>query len=187
MGGGLFGEGGPLRVAHNAAAAGIMAGEFASGDEWRLGSAGVSSAGGEQVGEVEAAGFDFDHNLIGSGMRVRDILQFENSGPPKREMTRAFMRESSAGVEDGRQARLARKAPSKTDGPGVGVRNIMGPSFRPLLPGKSWRLGRGESAEPVDLEGAVETPAPPVLGKETLAVLLPAVSFPCGSALAISR
>jgi len=76
----LLGEGGPLGVAHDAAAGGIEAGEFASRDEGRFGSAGVASVGGHEIGEVEASGFDFDYDLVGAGVGVGDVLEFEDLG-----------------------------------------------------------------------------------------------------------
>jgi|HubBroStandDraft_5_1064220.scaffolds.fasta_scaffold749874_1 hypothetical protein len=58
-------------------------------------------------------------------------------------------------------------------------RNIIGLSFRPWLPAMlaawAWEIGVG----PVFPRVTVETPAPPVLGKETLAGPLPVcVSLP---------
>ncbi len=79
IGGGLLCERCPLGVAHDAASGGRFAsGEFASGGERRIGSGCVSSLGGHQVGKVQTAGFDVDQNLVGRGMRSRELLDFEN-------------------------------------------------------------------------------------------------------------
>jgi len=60
--------------------------------------------------------------------------------------------------------------------------NIIALSFRPWLPDqKSWRPGRGKAGARRKLllfpRVPVETPAPPVLGKETLAEFVPACGF----------
>src|SRR5208337_5171470 len=58
----------------------LNAGEFAAGRERRLGSAGVSAARGEQIGKVQAARLHLHQKLLRRGMRVGNLLQFENFG-----------------------------------------------------------------------------------------------------------
>ena len=95
MGDGFLGECGPLRIAHDAASAGGVigyfdAGEFATGNQRRFGSIGVSSFRGHQIGEVQAACFHFHEHLFGRGMRVGDLLQFENVGTAETRDDQSF-------------------------------------------------------------------------------------------------
>src|SRR6266849_4121112 len=74
---GFFGEGGPLPVAHHAPPGGVVTGkfatgEFAAGDERRLGSAGVSAVRGHQVGKVQATRLHLHQKLLRCGVRGGD-------------------------------------------------------------------------------------------------------------------
>ena len=133
---GSFGESGPLRIAHDAASGVVVrrfaACEFASGGERRLGSAGVSAAGGEQISEVQAARLHVHQNLLGRGMGVGDLLQFENLGTAKTSDDECLHGVSLAGLRRGESSRSP------------GLASIMKVEFPiPAAWEILWRRGRG--------------------------------------------
>ncbi len=70
-----------MGVSHDAlAVAGASAAEFASGDQRRLGSAGISAVGGHGVGEVQAASLDADEFFARAGNWFGGVADFEDLG-----------------------------------------------------------------------------------------------------------
>jgi hypothetical protein len=64
--------------------------------ERRLGRAGVSATGSHQIGKVQPARFHFHQALLGRGMRVGNLLQFENLGTAETGDDECFHGESLA-------------------------------------------------------------------------------------------
>ncbi len=167
---GFFGEGGPLRVAHDAASAGVVtanfaSGEFASGGERRLGSAGVSAARGEQIGKVQAARFDFHQKLLGRGMRVGDLLQFEDFGTAETSDDECFHAESLT-------------APGAVRGVGFCIYNDDRVSDPRGLRDSLAAGARVAPVSPARSEGADGNVCASRVGKETLAGITACLVFP---------
>src|SRR4029077_6100286 len=121
---GFFGEGGPLRVAHHPSPAGFAvaskldAGEFAAGSKRRLGSIGVSAVHGHQIGKVQAARFHFHQNLVRGGMRVGNLLQFENLRTAETSDDEGFHAESLTALWRDRGSRASsRSSRARRPGP----------------------------------------------------------------------
>src|SRR5208282_6675659 len=87
--------------------------EFAAGGERRLGSTGVSTARGEQIGEVQAARLHLHQNLLRGGMRVGNLLQFEDFGTAETSDDEGFHGESLTVMwRDGSQPLAGRGRPA---------------------------------------------------------------------------
>src|ERR1017187_8127123 len=180
---GFFREGGPLRVAHDAASARIFTTcKFAAGGERRLGSAGVPAARGEQIGKVQAARFHFHQKLLGRGMRVGNLLQFENLGPAETSDDECFHGESltvHVPMKGGKWNPASVQRESRF--PNAASASIMVVEFPiPVAWRILWRRGRGLHRDKVRFEGADGNVRASRVGKETLAGIVPASSFPSG-------
>ena len=73
-----------LRVAHDTASVFGDSGELASHDVGRSGSSGISAEGAEDIGKVDADGFDLDQDFVSSGSRYGNIAKLESCGALKR-------------------------------------------------------------------------------------------------------
>ncbi len=78
--GDVFGAGRVLGVAHDAASVFGDAGKLASHDVGRGGSGGIAAEGAEDIGKVDADGFDLHQDFTRGGSGNGNIAEFESGG-----------------------------------------------------------------------------------------------------------